>query len=123
MSAMGWVVVFLIVCVLVSLVAAKKGRSGTGLFFAMAGAAIPAMIAVSYVLGDNMEAKPFAMWIAAFLCPVVGFIWAIMTKNAGEMAAQSGSYGDMKKCPFCAEPVRREAIKCKHCGSTIEAGA
>lgn len=26
---------------------------------------------------------------------------------------------DTKKCPFCAELVRLEAIKCKHCGSDI----
>lgn len=24
-----------------------------------------------------------------------------------------------KKCKYCAEPVRIEAIKCKHCGSDI----
>ncbi|MBI4707573.1 MAG: hypothetical protein HY761_06575 [Candidatus Omnitrophica bacterium] len=22
-------------------------------------------------------------------------------------------------CPFCAEPIRKEAIKCRHCGSEI----
>jgi hypothetical protein len=62
-----------------------------------------------------------AMWSVAFLCPTVGFFWALMAPNKEQMAASVGEYGDLKKCPFCAEPVRKEAIKCKHCGSELEA--
>lgn len=121
MEPIHWVIVFLVVCVLVSFIASKKGRSGILLFLAMAVPAVPLMLIISYALGNDMAAKPLAMWSGAFLCPVIGFFWALMAPNKEQMAAPVGEYGDLKKCPFCAEPVRKEAIKCKHCGSELEA--
>ena len=81
MEAAHWVIVFVILCVLISFIASKKGRSGLLLFFSMVVPAIPLMVIISFILGNNMEAKPLAMWVAAFLCPVVGFFWAIMANN------------------------------------------
>jgi len=29
---------------------------------------------------------------------------------------------DPRRCPWCAEPVRPEAVKCRFCGSALESG-
>jgi len=31
-----------------------------------------------------------------------------------------GSGAGMKMCPFCSEPIKAAAVKCKHCGSMLD---
>lgn len=84
----------------------------------------------------------YLLWIVClFLGPVIssnrgnsgvaGFIWALLLgpigvvivlvipKNHSKIETNQLRTGGMRKCPLCAELVKPEAVKCRHCGSDI----
>lgn len=42
-------------------------------------------------------------------------------KLSDDQAAESLIARDNRPCPFCAEPIKAAAIKCKHCGEDVPA--
>lgn len=74
--------------ILVGVYANSKGRSGAGFFF-----------------------------LSVILSPLVGIICALIASpDHGALDRKAIEKGTHRKCPECAELVRKEARVCKHCG-------
>lgn len=55
--------------------------------------------------------------LAALLSPLLGaLILLVAGKKQAVVETRAVESGELKKCPACAELVRAEARKCKHCG-------
>ena len=62
--------------------------------------------------------------IVAGLAVLVGLIMVVFGRSGSATTASTVSTEyDTRPCPLCAETIKRAAVKCKHCGSDIEAAA
>lgn len=100
-------------CLFVAITATKRGRSGLIFFSFSAIAGFPIVVLANNIAGANVAA------VAAFASPAIALAIVLTSKNAEEKAVSEGKFGDFVKCPECAESVRKEAKKCKHCHSTL----
>ena len=65
------------------------------------------------------EPVSFAL-LALVISPLLAcIVLLVMPSNVGELERMSVVAGSSRKCPFCAETVKSEAIVCRFCGRDI----
>jgi len=76
-------------------------------------------VVIAWMIGTARGREAAGFFLGVFFGPL-GTIAALFLKpNAKKVEAAALSSGELKKCPYCAELIKKEAVVCKHCGRDL----
>lgn len=69
--------------------------------------------------------SPIGWFFIGLLCSFMGLIAVLVMRPMGKEAASEAlpfslDQTHYRDCPYCAEPIKKAAVKCKHCGSKVK---
>lgn len=75
------------------------------------------LLGVGAAIIAHNKGRSFVLWL--IIGTLGGFIALIVVAALPSIDQHPGRSRDYRKCPYCAELVRREAIRCRHCQADI----
>ena len=76
---------------------------------------------ISAVIADGKGRNGCGWFILGCFLGPFGIIFAlIVSKNQEAVENEAIQNGTMKKCPYCAELIKAEAVKCRYCGTELK---
>lgn len=64
----------------------------------------------------------FVFWIYGAMLFIVALPHALLLKKNQKAIEMEALSSGLKKCPFCAEMIKNEAVVCRFCGNSLPAG-
>ena len=78
-------------------------------------------IIAAAIASNKGDSGCFGFILGILLGPIGVIIALLSSPKQAKLDERVLKSGKMKKCPACAELVKAEATKCRHCGETLNA--